>query len=459
MIEKKISKYKKMFSEYTELRIQENRNCAISVVNGDIMGNNRSSESGVSARVYKKGVWGFSSNPTIADETVSAVIKAATENALYLNDRERKDKPPLPTSIGTAEKDFMTDKKRKTQKEMIDFLKEVDAYIGKTYTDLTSRTSVYRCLEMEKALLTSEGSQAYSMVPRSMIYTSLSLTKDDQPFELYEVFGGFGHFEDLFCKPEDLFEKIDTQYEHLKKKSEGVYAKAGMADCIFGPDLAGILSHEAIGHTVEADIVLGGSIAANYLNKVVANPIMTMVDYAHTAMGKLCPIPVFVDDEGTRAEDAVLIENGVLKTFMHNKESAQHFGVKPTGNARAYTYSDEPIIRMRNTAIVPGKDKLEDMIASIDEGYYLMQASNGQADSTSEFMFGIVKGYEIKNGKLGRGIKDTTISGVAFEMLKTIDMISDDMVWSCGGMCGKKQLIPVGMGGPAVKCKVNIGGK
>jgi len=175
--------------------------------------------------------------------------------------------------------------------------------------------------------------------------------------------------------------------------------------------------------------------------------------------GKLCPIPVFIDDEGTRAEDAVLIENGVLKTFMHNKESAQHFGVKPTGNARAYTYSDEPIIRMRNTAIVPGNDKLEDMIASIDEGYYLMQASNGQADSTSEFMFGIVKGYEIKNGKLGKGIKDTTISGIAFEMLKTIDMISDDMSWSCGGMCGKKQLIPVGMGGPAVKCKVNIGGK
>ena len=459
MIEKDISKYKRMFSEYTELRIQENRTCAISIVNGDIMGNNRSSESGVSARVYKKGVWGFSSNPTIADETVSTVIKAATENALYLNDRERKDKPSLPASIGIAEKDFMTEKKRKTQKEMIDFLKEVDGYIGKKYTDLTARTTVYRCLEMEKALLTSEGSHAYSMIPRSIIYIVLSLAKDGQPFELYDLFGGFGQFEDLFSKPEDLYEKIDSQYEHLKKKSEGVYAKAGVADCIFGPDLAGILAHEAIGHTVEADIVLGGSIAADYLNKEVANPIITMVDFAHTAMGETCPIPVFVDDEGTQAEDAVLIENGVLKTFMQNKESAQHFGVKPTGNARAYTYSDEPIIRMRNTAIVPGKDKLEDMIASIDDGYYLMKSSNGQADSTSEFMFGIVQGYEIKNGKLGNAIKDTTISGIAFDMLKTIMMVSDDMAWSCGGMCGKKQLIPVGMGGPALKCKVNIGGK
>jgi len=68
-------------------------------------------------------------------------------------------------------------------------------------------------------------------------------------------------------------------------------------------------------------------------------------------------------------------------------------------------------------------------------------------------------GYEIKNGKLGRALRDTTISGVAFEMLKTVDMVSDDMVWSSSGYCGKKQLMPVSMGGPAIKCKVNIGGR
>ncbi len=88
-----------------------------------------------------------------------------------------------------------------------------------------------------------------------------------------------------------------------------------------------------------------------------------------------------------------------------------------------------------------------------------MKSSNGEADSTSEFMFGVVMGYEIKNGKLGKAIKDTTISGIAFDMLKTVTMISDDMAWSCSGMCGKKQMIPVGMGGPAIKCQVNIGGK
>jgi TldD protein len=155
----------------------------------------------------------------------------------------------------------------------------------------------------------------------------------------------------------------------------------------------------------------------------------------------------------------VIIKDGVLQKFMHNKESAQHFETQPDGNARAYAFSDEPLIRMRNTAFVPGTCSLDEMISSIDDGYYLTKSSNGQADSTSEFMFGIAMGYKIKNGKIGRAIKETTISGIAFDVLKTVDMISEEMSWSAGGMCGKKQWIPVGMGGPAIKCKVNIGGR
>ena len=144
---------------------------------------------------------------------------------------------------------------------------------------------------------------------------------------------------------------------------------------------------------------------------------------------------------------------------MHNKESAARFGVAPTGNARAYQFSDEPLIRMRNTAIVPGTSTLEEIVAPDDKGYYVVNPTNGEADSTSEFMFGVMLGYEIKDGKLGRAIKDTTISGVAFDVLRTVTMVSNEMKGVCAGMCGKKQMIPVGMGGPAIKCKVSIGGR
>jgi len=114
---------------------------------------------------------------------------------------------------------------------------------------------------------------------------------------------------------------------------------------------------------------------------------------------------------------------------------------------------------MRNTAILPGKDRLEDMIASIDDGYYLVKPGNGQADSTSEFMFAITLGYRIKDGKITKAIKDTTISGIAFDVLQTATMVSENTHWTSSGMCGKKQPIPVGMGGPAIKCKINIGGR
>ena len=174
--------------------------------------------------------------------------------------------------------------------------------------------------------------------------------------------------------------------------------------------------------------------------------------YKRQAFGKQCPVPVFIDDEGTPAKDVTIIENGILRSYMHSKESAARFGVEPTGNARAYSFSDEPLIRMRNTVILPGQSKLDEMIASIDDGYYFIKTGNGQADATGEFMFGIDFGYEIKKGKLGRALKSTTIAGVAFEMLKTVSALSDDMEWCSTGMCGKKQSISVGMGGPAIKC-------
>ena len=114
---------------------------------------------------------------------------------------------------------------------------------------------------------------------------------------------------------------------------------------------------------------------------------------------------------------------------------------------------------MRNTCILPGTSTLEEMISSVEDGYYLMESSNGQADLTGEFMFGVSLGYEIKNGKLGRALLDTTVSGVAFEMLKTVDMLSDRVYWSSSGFCGKKQPMPVGMGGPDMRCRITIGGR
>jgi len=346
------------------------------------------------------------------------------------------------------------------QSILINYAQELDNIIKDKYKNLSGRTVSIQCLDIEKLLSVSDGCDSHWFQPRSFVYVMLNAdTPDGVPVEMYKPIGGMGKFDDLFTDPKLLIKDLDELYETLMAKREGVFPNAGMRQCVLHPDMAGILAHEAVGHTVEADLVMGGSVAAHNLNKQVASELVSMVDFAHTALGEPCPLPVYVDDEGVVAEDASLIENGILKSFMHNRESAQHFGVEPKGNARAFSFSDEPLIRMRNTAILPGKDKLEDIIASVDDGYYLVKTGNGQADMTGEFTFSVNMGYEIKNGKIGKAIRETSISGVAFEMLKTVDMVSDDMTWDSAGFCGKKQAMTVSMGGPALRCEVNIGGR
>lgn len=447
-------------ADYTELRLQHNQNAGVVVVNGNVVNNASSSRRGVSARTWHHGAWGFASAASSDASSVQRVIHAARDNASWLGSRSDKSLPALPFRHGRgAQHRFETHKPRWSYAEIVDFVKGIDERIAARYPQLTARTVMLMTLDMEKALLTSEGASSDSLIPRSLLAISLSLLRDGQPVSLTDSHGGFGQLEDNFSDLSAFDDEIAKQVEHLERKASAVYAKAGVHDCILDAELAGILAHEAIGHTTEADLVLGGSVAGSKVGQRVASELVSLTDFAHTAFGKQCPVPVHVDDEGTEAIDVPIIENGILKGFMHSKETALRFGVAPTGNARAYMYSDEPLVRMRNTSFLPGNSALSDMIASVDHGYYLMRPSNGQADATSEFMFGIVLGYEIEHGKLGRAIRDTTISGVAFDVLPTVSMISNEMNWQCGGMCGKKQPIPVGMGGPAIKCRITIGGE
>ncbi len=455
-----VSAFKAGFQNHTELRAQRYITRNITLLGGNMVTNERSENGGVCARVNKNGVYGFASGAEYTPESIKAILKAADENALFLDSRVQKGAKPLP-SLPAGNTRMELELRDFEQKHYIDFARELDGYIEQKYPDLASRMVLVRADACEKLLCVSDGFDSYSLVPRSHIYVFLTANaKDGSTVELYHVFGGNGYFDGHFRSPEQLHENIDALYCELMKKAEGIYPDAGVKDVVMHPKLAGILAHEAVGHTVEADLVISGSVAAYHLNKPVASELVTMIDFAHTKEdGSPAPIPVWVDDEGTPAQDAVLIENGILKGYMNSRESAAHFGVTPQGNARASQFSDEPLIRMRNTAILPGTDRFEDMLASISDGYYLTDTNNGQADMTGEFMFGVCMGYEIKNGKLGRAIRDTTISGIAFDMLKTVDMLSADMYWTCSGMCGKKQMIPVGMGGPAIKCKVNIGGR
>lgn len=443
----------------TVLRGHENRTRRVVLLKGNLVQNSRSESRGISARVTRNGRYGFSSVASYTEKDAEAVLKAATENALFLDQRAASPRGTYPAQPGgtvPVNRPIVDTE----QKRIIDACQQIDAYITRACPDLISRTVVYTEDSQDKIILASDAACGHVTYPRCYIYVMLSAeSKSGAPVELFKAFGGAGSFDDNFADLSALQPGIDRLYAHLMDKREGVYAEAGNRTVILGGMMGGMLAHEAVGHTVEADLVLGGSVAGPNLHKPVASEMVTLVDFAGEAFGKPAPLPVYLDDEGTLARDAVLIKDGILTGYMNNRETAAHFGVEPLGNARAWAFNDEPLIRMRNTCILPGESTLEDMIASIDDGYYLMDSSNGQADLTGEFMFGVSLGYEIKHGKLGRALLDTTVSGIAFDMLKTVDMLSDKVAWSSSGFCGKKQMMPVGMGGPDMRCRITIGGR
>ena len=461
MLKDIVTNQKKLFvpGAHTELRSEILRARKVGSMSGNLISNVRGQEMGVCARVYKNGVYGFSSVADLTDDAAAAVLNAASENAVFMDTHANKGADNLPTIDGKKVVEI-EDIPETDQKVYIEFVKMVDEYIEKKYPNLSSRTVVAIEETIEKQLVTSDGIDAHTLLPRSYVYIIMHAeTKDGVPVDVFEPVGGKGIFTSNFVNPDQVYQTIDEIYERLMAKREGVYAEAGEKQVILGGMMTGMLAHEAVGHTVEADIVKMGSVALHNLGKPVASELVNLTDFAYKAFDMETPLPIYADDEGTPAIDCPLIKDGILVGYMNSRETAREFNMMPTGNARAFAPSDEPLIRMRNTAIHPGKDKLEDMISSIDDGYYLISSSNGEADITGEFMFGVSMGYEIKNGKLGKALLDTTVSGIAFEMLKTVDMVSDEIVWASSGYCGKKQMIPVGMGGPALRCKITIGGR
>ncbi|MCK5547453.1 MAG: TldD/PmbA family protein, partial [Thermoplasmata archaeon] len=208
------------------------------------------------------------------------------------------------------------------------------------------------------------------------------------------------------------------------------------------------------------DFVIAGSIVQGKLGKKVASELVTMADDGYPKDHVHAGGAIQVDDEGTLTKKAVIIENGILKSYLHNKESAFLFDVGSTGNARAFEYNDEPIIRMRNTYIEPGDWKMDEMIKDLKHGYLLKSAGGGQADANAEFMFQVQEAYKVENGEVKELLRGVTLSGQAIDVLKSVDAIGKDFDFDLGsGYCGKFQYAKVDGGGAPLRCDVLVGGR
>ncbi|MBL4595275.1 MAG: metalloprotease TldD [Robiginitomaculum sp.] len=234
----------------------------------------------------------------------------------------------------------------------------------------------------------------------------------------------------------------------------------GEMDVVLGPGWPGILFHEAVGHGLEGDFNRKGeSVFAGRIGEQVAAKGVTLVDDGtlQERRGSLT-----VDDEGTPTSRTVLIEDGILKGYMQDRQNARLMGVASTGNGRRESYACPPMPRMTNTIMENGQDDPAEILASLTDGIYAVNFGGGQVDITSgKFVFQCTEAYLVKNGKIGAPVKGATIIGDGPTALTKISMIGNDLALDPGvGVCGKAgQGVPVGVGQPTLKIgSLTVGG-
>ena len=237
-------------------------------------------------------------------------------------------------------------------------------------------------------------------------------------------------------------------------------APAGKMTVVLGPGDSGILLHEAVGHGLEADFNRKGT--SNYSGRVgerVASTLCTVVDDA-TQLGARGSINV--DDEGLRGRRTVLIEEGILKGYMHDRLSARLMGATATGNGRREDFTVTPYPRMTNTFLLAGQSDPEEIIRSVDRGIYACHFSGGQVNiSNGDFVFSLTESYLIEDGKITAPLRGVNLIGNGPDVLTQVSMVGTDFAASDGiWTCGKEgQSVPVGVGTPTLKLAgITVGG-
>ncbi len=268
--------------------------------------------------------------------------------------------------------------------------------------------------------------------------------------------------EDLsFYSEERLARMVKEAVARTVVLFEAVPAPAGEMPVVMAAGSSGILLHEAIGHGMEADFNRKGtSIYSDKIGKPIAKPFVNIVDEG-TQQGARGALNV--DDEGNDVGKTMLVQDGVLTTYLHDQISAKHYGVAPTGNGRRESYQYAPMPRMRSTYMLPGPHKKDEIIASVKKGIYATNFTNGQVQiGAGDFTFYVKNGWLIEDGKLTRPVKDVNIIGNGPKVLEQVDMVSDDLEIDEGGWtCGKDgQGVPVSQGLPTVRvASITVGGR
>ena len=310
-----------------------------------------------------------------------------------------------------------------------------------------SLTGVYETILIQ----TSDGFLGSDVRPLVRLNVSVIMKDTQDRLEQgYAGGGGRGDFS-LFTGTDLTSNIAEEAVRQAAVNLEAISAPAGNMPVVLGPGWPGILLHEAIGHGLEGDFNRKKTSAfSERIGERVASDECTVVDDG-TLPGRRGSLNI--DDEGTPAACNILIEKGVLKSYMHDKLNARLMNTQSTGNGRRESFAYPPMPRMTNTYMLPGKHEPEEIIESVDKGIYAPNFGGGQVDITSgKFVFSASEAYLIEKGKLTAPIKGAMLIGNGPDVLTKVSMVGSDLELDPGvGACGKDgQSVPVGVGQPTL---------
>lgn len=338
-------------------------------------------------------------------------------------------------------------------------LAEIDAYLRGKDSEVVQVSASVSASRRVIGIVRSGGDVRTDVRPLVRLNVSVTCERNGRRETGGAGTGGRAAF-DQWISPEAWKNLADEALRVAKVNLEAVDAPAGEWQVVLGPGWPAILLHEAVGHGLEGDFNRKGTSAfAGKVGQQVASRGVTVVDDGTLPdrRGSLS-----FDDEGTPTSRTVLIEDGILKGYMQDRQNARLMGVEPTGNGRRESYAHPPMPRMTNTIMEAGDTDPGEILESLKDGIYAKNFGGGQVDITSgKFVFRCTEAYRVRNGKIEEPIKGATLIGDGPTALTKISMIGNDLELDPGvGTCGKAgQGVPVGVGQPSLKIDgLTIGG-
>ena len=410
---------------------------------------------GIGIRIFKgfKSVYAYTN-----DNSLSSLLDTAYKAALALGNLKEENTIILDNSFKYKNMhDIKIYPNTVDYQNKIKVMKEAYTSAKEYSTDISQVNVTYMDKTQNILIANTEGLYIEDERIRTRLGISAVASKGSENQTGFEGPGRAKGFE--------MFEEIDPVY-YGKEAARVAYTMLHAKNCPAGKmtvaidnGFGGVIFHEACGHSLEAtSVAKGNSVFSGKLNEQIASTKVTAIDDGTLAnhWGSSN-----IDDEGNFTKKNVLIENGILKSYMIDKLNGRRMNMKPTGSSRRQSYKYAPTSRMTNTYIQAGDDKPEDIIKSIDNGLYAKKMGGGSVNPvTGEFNFSVAEGYIVKNGEIKEPVRGATLIGKGSEVLMNIDMVGNNLA-QAQGMCGSVSgSIPTNVGQPMIRVKeITVGGR